>query len=189
VAGAVGAGAYVLVMLVILLIAADSFDWPLTRTAALGLWQFAQHLLIACAALFMGALGARWARDMATVEGAASPEKRVGQYTAMGIVAATTVLAVAVLLSGAGVLMGLAALAVLGFLLWLVRGYLPDVTAGLQLRAHKVVEVTFDGAPWQLLEMGLLTTQLGRAGEFCRMQNRAVLEACLHGASNGTAAR
>jgi hypothetical protein len=118
VAGAVGAGAYVLVLLVILLIAADSFDWPLTRSASLSLWQFAQHLLIAFAALFMGALGARWARDMATVEGAATPEKRVGQYTAMGIVASTTVLAVAVLLSGAGVLMGVAALAVLGFLLW-----------------------------------------------------------------------
>ncbi len=189
VAGAVGAGAYVLVVLVILLIVADSFEWPLTRSAALGLWQFAQHLLIAFAALFMGALGARWARDIATVEGSASPEKRVGQYTAMGIVASTTIFAVTVLLSGANLLMSLFALAVLGFLLWVVRGYLPDVTAGLQLRAHKVVEVSLDGAPWQLVEKGLLTTQLGRGGEFCRMQNRAVLEACMHGASNGTGVR
>ena len=61
--------------------------------------------------------------------------------------AATTVLAVAVMLSSAGVLIGLAALAVLGILLWLVRGYVPDVTAGLQLRSHQVREgarETFD---------------------------------------------
>src|SRR5262249_41667687 len=81
---------------------------------------------------------------------AASPEKRAGQYTALGIVAATTVLAVAVLLSGAGLGLGLAALAVLGCLLWLVRGYLPDLTAGLQLRAHKVRELYFNGTPWQV---------------------------------------
>jgi hypothetical protein len=177
-AGAVGAGAYVLVTLLVLLIAADLFDWPLTRSSALALWQFAQHLLIAGAALFIGCLGAGWARDLVTPESAASPEKRAGQYTALGIVAATTVLAVAVLLSSAGVLIGLAAMAVLGFLLWLVRGYLPDVTAGLQLRAHKVREVCFDGTPWQVSEVGLLNTQVCRAGEFCRVQNRRVLEAC-----------
>jgi hypothetical protein len=182
VAGVVGAGAYVLVVLLVLLIAADLFNWPLTRTSALALWQFAQHLLIASAALFIGCLGARWARDLVTSEGAASPEKRAGQYTALGIMAATTVLAVAVLLSSAGVLIGLAALAVLGFLLWMVRGYLPDVTAGLQLRAHKVREVWFDGAPWQIAEVGFLTTQVGRGGEFCRLQNRLVLEARMHGA-------
>jgi hypothetical protein len=181
IAGAVGAGAYVLVLLLVLLVAADSFDWPLTRSASLALWQFAQQLLAAVAALFIAHLGARWARDMVTLEGAASPEKRVGQYTAAAIVAATTVLAVAVLLFGAGVLMGVAALVVLGFLLWSVRGHLPDVTAGLQLRAHKVVEVRLDGAPWQVAEIGLLTTVLGRAGDFCRLQNRAVLEASLHG--------
>jgi hypothetical protein len=181
-AGAVGAGAYLLVVLLVLLIAADLFDWPLTRTSALALWQFAQHLLIAGAALFIGCLGARWARDLATPEGGASPEKRAGQYTALGVMAATTVLAVAVLLSSAGVLVGLAALAVLGLLLWLVRGHLPDVLAGLQLRVHQVREVSFDGAPWQVAEVGFLTTQVGRAGQFYRLQNRRVLEALLHGA-------
>jgi hypothetical protein len=189
VAGAVGAGVYILVALLVLLIAADLFDWPLTRTSALALWQFAQHLLIAGAALFIGCLGAGWARDLATSEGASSPEKRAGQYTALGIVAATTILAVAVLLSSAGVLIGLAALAILGFLLWMVRGYLPDITAGLQLRTHNVREVYFDGEAWQVSEVGFLTTQLGRRGEFCRMQNRVVLEARLHGAPTETAAR
>jgi len=181
-AGAVGAGAYVLAVLLVLLIAADVFDWPLTRTSALALWQLAQHVLIAVAALFIGCLGARWARELATPEGAASPEKRAGQYTALGIMAATTVLAVVVLLSTAGVLIGLAALGVLGSLLWLLRGHLPDVTAGLQLRAYKLREVCFEGEPWQVVEVGFLTTQVGRAGEFCRVQNRLVLEARLHGA-------
>src|SRR5262249_11600165 len=140
-AGAVGAGAYILAVLLVLLMAADSFDWPLTRSAALSLWQFAQHLLVAGAALFIGCLADGWARDLATPEGTASPEMQAGHFTALGIVAATTVLAVAVLLSSAGVLLGLAALALLGLLLWLVRGHLPDVSAGFQLRGHKVREV------------------------------------------------
>jgi hypothetical protein len=189
VAGAVVAGVYALVVLLALLLAADLFDWPLTRTAALALWQFAQHLLVAGAALLIGGLGARWARDLVTPEGAASPEKQAGQYTALGIVAATTVLAVTVLLSSAGVLIGLAALAVLGLLLWMVRGHLPDVTAGLQLRAHKVREVWFDGVAWQVAGVGLLTTEVSRGGEFCRCQNRVVLEARLHGAPAEAARR
>ena len=180
-AGAVGAAAYVLSVLLVLLMAADSFDWPLTRSAALALWQFAQHLLVAAAALCIGCLGARWARDLATPDSAASPETRAGQYTALGIVAATTVLAVAVLLSSAGVLVGLAALALLGLLLWLVRGHLPDVVAGFQLRAHKVREVWLDGSACQVVEIGFLTAQVGRSGEFCRVQNRLLLRAILQG--------
>jgi hypothetical protein len=186
VAGALGAGAYILAVLLVLLIAADSFDWPLTRSAALALWQFAQHLLVAGAALLIGCLGARWARDQVTPEGSASPEKRAGQYTALGIVAATTVLAVAVLLSSAGVLIGLVALTLLGWLFWLLRSYLPDIAAGLQLRAHNVREVWFDGAAWQVAEAGFLATQVSRAGQFCRLQNRVVLEARLHEAPKVT---
>ena len=182
VAGAVGAAVYVLVVLLALLIAADLFDWPLTRSSAQALWQFAQHLLIAGAALLIGCLGAGWARDLVMLEGAASPEKRAGQYTGLGIVAATTMLAVAVLLFSAGVLFGLAALAILGLALWLVRGHLPDIAAGLQLRAHKVHEVWFDGAPWQVTEVGFLTTEVGRAGGCSRVKNRLVLEARMHGA-------
>jgi hypothetical protein len=180
-AGAVGAGAYFLAVLLVLLIAADVFDWPLTRSSAQALWQFAQHFLIAVSALFIGCLGARWARELATTEGPASPEKKAGKYTALGIMTATTVLAVTVLLSTAGVLVGVAGLDVLGLGLWLGRGHLPDVTAGLQLRSHNVREVYFDGEPWKVVEVGLLTTQIGRAGEFCRVQNRLVLEARLHG--------
>ena len=176
--GAVGAGVYILVLVLVLMIAADLFDWPLTRTAAQALWQFAQHLLVAGAALLIGYLGSRWARELATTEA----DNRAGQYTALGIMAVTTILAVAVFLSSSGVLIGLAALGVLGCLLWIGRGYLPDVTAGLQLRAQRVRDVWLDGALWQVGEVGLLTSQVGRGGEFCRLQNRLVLEARSQGA-------
>jgi hypothetical protein len=188
-AGAVAAGAYGLAVVLVLLVAADSFDWPLTRSAALALWQFAQHLLIACAALSIGCLGARWAQDLVAAGGSSSPEKSAGQYTGLGIVAATTVLAVTVLLSSAGVLIGLAALALLGVPLWLGRGHLPDVMAGLQLRAHKVREVWFEGEPWEVVQVGLVTSQVGRGGSFAQVQNRIVLEARMHGAPTEAAAR
>jgi hypothetical protein len=187
-AGAVAAGVYALTILLALLIAADLFDWPLTRTSALALWQLAQHLLIAGCALLIGCLGARWARDL-TSEKAASPEEQAGQYTALGVMAASTVLALSVLLASAGVLLGLGALIGLGALLWLGRGHLPDVAAGLQLRIHKVREVWFDGAAWQVAAVGLLNTDVLRAGEFCKLQNRVVLEARLHGAPSEAAVR
>lgn len=189
VAGLVGAGVYILVVLLVLMIAADVFDWPLTRSSALALWQLAQNLMVAGAALLIGSLGARWARDLASGEGASSPEKRAGQYTGLFILAFTTVLAVSVLLSSAGLLIGLAALALFASLLWLVRGYLPDVMAGLQLRLHHVREVAFDGEAWQVAEVGFLTTQVSRRGEFCTLQNRLVLEARMKGAAAEAAPR
>ena len=91
-------------------------------------------------------------------------------------------LAVALLLSSGGILLGVAALAVLGVLLWLVRGYLPDIGAGLQLRANKVGQVWFDGTPWQVGEIGLLTTEVSHGGQFCRVENHLVLDARMHGA-------
>src|SRR5262249_8329737 len=111
VTGAVGVAVYGIVVLLVLLIAADMFDWPLTRTSALALWQLAQHLLIASGALLIGCIGARWAREQVTLAASASPEQRAGNYTALAIVATTTILAVAVLLSSAGLLIGLAVLA------------------------------------------------------------------------------
>jgi hypothetical protein len=178
-AGAIGAAAYLMVVLLALLIAADLFDWPLTRSSAQALWQLAQHLLVAAAALVIGSLGARWAREQVTPESGTSPEKRAGQYTALAIVAATTVFAVAVLLSSAGVLLGLAALGLMAVLVWTVRGYLPDIGAGLQLRSHQLREVWLEGASWQIANVGFLTTQVSRGGNSWRLHNRLVLKACL----------
>jgi hypothetical protein len=183
VAGIIGTVAYVMVVLLVLLIAADLFEWPLTRNSALVMWQFGQHLMVAGSALVIGGLGARWAREQVTPESAASPEKRASQYTALAIVAATTVLALAVLLSSAGALIGLAVLALVGVVLWTVRGYLPDISAGLQLRSHKVREVRLEGAAWKVDEVGFLSTQVSRAGDFWRLHNQLVLRACLQGPS------
>jgi hypothetical protein len=188
-AGLVGAAVYALAVLLVLLIAADVFDWPLTRASALALWQLAQNLMVAGAAMLIGFLGARWARELASGETPSSPEKRAGQYTGLSIMAVTTILAVSMLVSSVGLLIGLATLAFLGLLLWLGRGYLPDVTAGLQLRLHRVSEVSFEGEAWQVSEVGFLTTQVSRRGEFCRLQNRQVLEARMQGASSETAPR
>jgi hypothetical protein len=184
-AGAVGALVYGLVLLLALLIAADLLEWPLTRSSALALWQLAQNVLIAVTALGIGGLGARWACELATPDGAASPEKRAGQYTALVVVAGTTVLAVALVLSSGGVLLGVAALAILGLLLWLVRGHLPDVGAGLQLRAHHVGEVWLQGAPWHVGEIGLLTSEVSHEGQFGRVRNRVLLDARMHGTPAG----
>jgi hypothetical protein len=180
---AVAAGAHILATLLVLMMAADWFDWPLTRTAASALWQFAEHLLVAATALVIGGLGARWAREVAAGEGAAAPDKRAGRYTALGIVAVATLLALTVAVSGAGVFIALATLAVLGLLLWLAHGYFPDVIAGLQLRADKVREVFLDGEPWEVVSVGLLKTDVGRRGESYRMQNRMVLKSRQHGAA------
>ena len=178
-AGAVGAAVYILVVLLALLTAADLFDWPLARSSALALWQMVLHFMVAGSALLIGGLGARWARDQVTTESAASPEKRAGQYTALVIVAVSTFLAVAVLLSRAAVVLGLAALSLLGLVLWMARGYLPDIAAGLQLRSFKVRDVWLDGAQCQVHEVGFLTTQVIRAGASWRLQNRQVLKACM----------
>ncbi|MCI0638757.1 MAG: hypothetical protein L0Y72_03200 [Gemmataceae bacterium] len=175
-AAAVAVGVYVVVLLLVLLVAADMFNWPLTRSSTQALWNFAHQVLIAGSALLIGYLGARWARDLVT-HPATSSEQRVAQYTGLGIVSAATILALGVLLSSFGVLVGLAAVAVLGFLVWLARDYLPDVWAGLQLRAYKIREVWFEGVAYQVSEVGLLNSQLCQAGEFCRVQNRLVLNA------------
>ena len=175
-ARAAAAGAYGLAVLLVLLTAADLFDWPLTRSSTLALWDLSHHLLVAGAGLFIGYLGARWTRDLAVAEAAGSPERRAAQYAALGIMAAATILAVTVLLSNTGLLLGLAALAAGGLVLWALRGYLPDVIAGLQLRQRGIREIFLKGERWQVLGIGLLTTQLSRSGEFQTMQNRLLLE-------------
>jgi len=182
VSGVVAAGVYGLVLLLALLTAADYFAWPLTRTAAVALWQLTLNLLIAGAALLIGAVGARWARDIAAPGASASPQQRAGYSTALGIVAGTTILGAGVLLFSAGVSVGLATMVILGVPLWLGRSHLSDVVAGLRLRTEKVGTVWLDGAACQVGEIGWLQTDVGRAGEYVRVPNRQVLEAASHAA-------
>jgi len=178
--GAAGAGIYGLVLILTLLAVADYFNWPLMRTAALSLWQLALNLLIAGAALLVGVLGARWARDMATHQGEASSPERVGQYTAVAIVGGTTALAVGLLLFTVGLSVGVAAVAVACIVLFFARRHFADFFAGLKLRKDKVETVWKDGIAWQVTRIGLFTSEVGRGGEFFKIQNRHLLEACAH---------
>jgi hypothetical protein len=182
-ARAVAVAVYVAAVLLALMMAADWFDWPLTRTSAQALWQLAQQLLVAVAALAVGLLGARWTRELTRGSTEDSLEARAGRYTAMGIMAATTLMACSVLLSGPRALVGLVVLVLLACLLWLARGYLPDVTAYLRLRSQKVRQVKLNGVPWQVTQLGWLNTRMGRAGQFCEVQNRRLLEAHLQAAA------
>jgi hypothetical protein len=186
VAGAVGAGVYGLVLLLALLTLADAFDWPLTRTAAGALWQLVQRLLTAGAALLVAYIGVRWAVALSTPVSVPTPEQRAGQYTALALVAGTTAGCVLALLpSGGAAVLGLLAVPLLGVVLWVGRGYLPDVMAGSKLRSDKVGQVHIDGTAWQVSGVGLLTTEVGRAGAFHRVRNRRVLDALNGAAGNG----
>lgn len=176
VAGAVGAGVYALVLLLTLLTVADNFDWPQTRLAAAGIWQLVLRLVTAGAAVLVGYLGARWAREFGAPQ-TASAETPPAQQTALSIVAATTALAVALLVFGAGLGVGVAILAVVAALLFLARGRLPDVVAGVKLRKDKVGTVWFEGTPWQVGQVGLLQSDVTRNGAFYRVANRQVLQA------------
>jgi len=177
--GAVGAGVYSLVLLLALLTLADTYDWPLTRTAAAALWQLVQKLLTAAAALVVAYLGARWASGLATQE-------RAGQYTALALLAGTTVGCVVLLLSsGSAMIYMLLAVPVLGAAAWFGRGYLSDLMAGLKLKSNKVGQVHFEGNAWQVSGVGLLTTEVARPGEHYRVPNRLVLDAVHGGAGVG----
>jgi hypothetical protein len=175
VAGAVGAGIYALVLLLLLLTAADYFDWPQTRNVVARLWQLALHLLTAGAAVLVGYVGVLWARESAA-HGASGSEP--AQQTGVGIVAVTTAVAVALVLFGGGLGLGIALLGSAAALLFLARGRLPDVVAGLKLRREKVGTVWFEGIPWQVGQIGVLNSQVIRNGEFFKVPNRQVLEAC-----------
>jgi hypothetical protein len=76
-----------------------------------------------------------------------------------------------------------AILAVVAAVVYMARGRLPDIIAGLRLRKDKVATVWFNGAPWQVGQIGLLESDVGRGGEIYKLPNRQVLEACGQGAA------
>jgi hypothetical protein len=71
--------------------------------------------------------------------------------------------------------------------LWPLRGYVPDVWAGILLKGQKVQHVHLDGELSRVGEVGLLTTRLQRQEEQVSRRNRLVLEAHLQGASKSDA--
>ena len=183
-AGPAGAGIYGLVLILTLLAVADYFNWPLVRTAAISLWQLALTLLIVGAAVLVGGVGARWARDLSTPPTEATSPERVGQYTAVGIIGGTTALGVGLLLFSAGLSAGALAVALGGIVLFFAQRHFADLIAGFKLRKDKVATVWKDGIAWQVTQIGWLHSEVGRLGEHFKVQNRHLLGASAHVAPN-----
>ena len=179
-----GVTVYGVVVLLVLLVAADLMGWTLTGHALSALWNLALHLFTAGVALLIGWLGAQWARTQAAPDAVpVSPVAQVGYYAALGIMGGATVLAILLLSGNPLTLSGLVLLALLALLLWPARAYLPDLWAGILLKVQKVKAVRLGGAMHQLGAVGPLLTQLtGPEGNLTR-RNRLVLEAHLRSAS------
>src|SRR5262249_33491124 len=96
-------------------------------------------------------------------------------------------LAVALLAATIQGLVGVVFVLLLAFVLWPLRGYVPDVWAGILLKGQKVQNVRLDGELAQVGEVGLLTTRLHRQEEQVSRRNRLVLEAHLQGDSKSNA--
>jgi hypothetical protein len=178
-----GTAVYGVVFLLVLLIAADLFGWALTGSVVVAMWFLLLHAATAATAVLIGWLGYRWARGLTSSAIEAAPPARSAHYTALAIVAGTTLLAIALL---AGTLQGVVAagfVLLLAFVLWPLRGYVPDVWAGFLLKGQNVQQVQLDGELSQVGEVGLLTTQLHRQQEQVSLRNRLVLEAHLQGPS------
>ncbi len=179
-----GTAVYGVVFLLVLLIAADLFGWALTGSVVAGVWFLLLHAVTAGVALLIGWLGYRWALGLTFSEvEAAPPPARAAHYTALGILAGTTLLAIALLASTLQGVVGVGFVLLLAFVLWPLRGYVPEVWAGILLKVQKVQHVRLDGEIAQVEEVGLLTTRLRRQEEQVSLRNRLVLEAHLHGAS------
>src|SRR5262249_49646565 len=184
VAALAGTAVYGVVFLLLLLIAADVFGWALTGGVVAAAWFLLLHAVAAGAALLIGWLGYRGARGLTLSEiAAAPPPARAAHYTALGILAGTTLLAISLLAATIQGVVGVAFVLLLAFVLWPLRGYVPDVWAGILLKTEKVQHVCLDGEPSQVVEVGLLTTRLQRQEEELTRRNRLVLEAHLQGVS------
>jgi hypothetical protein len=186
VAALAGIAVYGVVLLLVLLIAADLFGWALTGSVVVAAWFLLLHVVTAGTALLIGWLGYRWALSLTFSEIEAAPPGRAAHYVALGIVAGTTLLAIALLAATLQGVVGVGFVLLLGFVLWSLRGYVPDVWAGILLKRQKVQHVRLDGELSQVGEVGLLTTRLHRQEEQLTLRNRLVLDAHLQGASKST---
>jgi hypothetical protein len=179
-----GTAVYGVVFLLLLLIAADLFGWALTGSAMVAAWFLLLHVVTAGTALLIGWLGYGRARSLIFSEvEAAPPPRRAAHYTTLGILAGTTLLAIALLAATIQGAVGVGLALLLAFVLWPLRGYVPDVWAGILLKGQKVQHVCLDGEPSEVGEVGLLTTRLQRKEEQVSRRNGLVLEAHLQGAS------
>jgi hypothetical protein len=182
-----GTAVYGVALLLVLLIAADLFGLALTGSAVAAAWSLLLHAVTAGGAMLIGWLGYRWASGLTSEEVEAAPPARAAHYAALGIVAGTTLLAIALLAATLQGLVGVAFVLLLAFVFWPLRGYVADVWAGILLKWQKVQQVRLDGELSRVGEVGLLTTRLQRQEEQLTRRNRLVLEAHLQDDSKSNA--
>jgi hypothetical protein len=184
-----GTAVYGVALLLVLLIAAVLFGWTLTGSAVAAVWFLLLHTVTAGVALLIGWLGYRWARSLIFPDAeVALPTAQAAHSAALVILAGATLLAIALLTATLQGLVGVVLVLLLAFVLWPLRGYLPDVWAGIFLKWQKVQKVRLAGELSQVAEVGLLTTRLQRQEEQLTRRNRLVLDAHLQGDSKSDAA-
>jgi hypothetical protein len=186
-----GTALYGSAFLLVLLIAADLFGWPLTGAAAAAAWSLLLHAVTAGIAMLIGWLGFRWTQSLAEGEArptslekpAAKPAVQAAQYAGLGILAGATLLAIGLLGTTMPGFIGVVVVLLLGLVLWPLHAYVSDLWAGMLLKGQKVQQVRLDGELSEIGEVGLLTTRLqGHEGQLTR-RNKLVLEAHLQGTS------
>jgi hypothetical protein len=168
------------VVLLVLLVAADLTNLTLAGQALQAAWQVFLHLFTAAVALLIGWLGARAVRAQTTTDVIpASSAARFAAYTAVSVMAGAALLAILFLAGNFPTYFGLILLVVVVMLVWPAQHWLPDIYAGFLLRMQGVKEVRIDDAPFPVATVGLVQTQLTAPAGPLTWRNRAVLEAHL----------
>ena len=161
-------------------------------------WQICARLLTALIVFVVGYLGVAWARAQARrigangdsgVPGTSNPPSPLGDQVGLGIVVATVVLALGMLVGVSSIVGALVIGCLLAFLLWPIRPYMRDLWAGLLLRHQNVKEVEIDGAMRSVKGIGPLMARLELDGEELTQRNGEVLAAVVAGAGKATPAQ
>jgi hypothetical protein len=159
-------------------------------------WQICARLLTALIVFVVGYLGVAWARAQARRigtdgegEGQEKPPSPLGDQVGLGIVVATVILALGMLVGVSSIVGALVIASLLAFLLWPIRPYMRDLWAGLLLRYQNVKEVTIDNVARTVKAVGPLMAQLERDGEEYTQRNGEVLAAFVAGEKKETPAQ
>jgi hypothetical protein len=179
----------VVMVVLVLLVAADLTGLTLAGEALAATWHLALHLFTAAVALLIGWVGARSVRAQAAPDaGPASTPAGFGSYAAASVMGAAALLAVLLLAGNFPTYFGLIPLVLVVMLVWPAQRWLPDVYAGVLLRMQHVKEVRIDGGTYPVVAVGLVQTQWTHPEGPRTRRNRTVLDAHLGSPAGKTGA-
>ncbi|MBI3923410.1 MAG: hypothetical protein HY318_18460 [Armatimonadetes bacterium] len=193
---------YVVSLMLMALASTDLLHLTATASALAAVWQLAVRLVAAGAALGIGWLGLKWARDF-NLQGEAdqssfaaptlsttalesrSPAQPLSaeRQIQLGLLGAVILFAIAVVADIGGSLIGLCVLFMVFLLILPLREYVPDVWGGFYLLIRNAKTVDLEGRTMNIKQVGLLMTDLTIEGEHLSRRNREVLTAVLKGKS------